>query len=39
VETPGGILEVSFNKKTPLSATDVVLKGPAIFVFKGEINL
>jgi diaminopimelate epimerase len=39
VETPGGHLEVSFNKMTPLSATDVVLKGPATFVFKGEIDL
>ena len=39
IETPGGLLEVSFNKPTPESATDVVLTGPAMFVFKGEITL
>ena len=39
VETPGGQLEVSFNKVTPVSAIDVVLKGAATFVFKGEITL
>ena len=37
IETPGGQLEVSFTKTTATSATDVVLSGPAIFVFKGEI--
>ncbi len=39
IETLGGHLEVSFNKKTPESAVDVVLTGPAVFVFKGEITL
>ncbi len=38
IETPGGYLEVSFTKPTPTSATDVVLAGPAVFVFKGEIE-
>lgn len=37
IETPGGYLEVSFSKPAPTSATDVVLSGPAAFVFKGEI--
>ncbi len=39
IETPGGHLEVSFTKPTPESASDVVLTGPAVFVFKGEIAL
>ena len=39
VETPGGNLEVSFNKNTPESAVGVVLTGLAVFVFKGEIVL
>lgn len=38
IETPGGHLEVSFNKITGNTATDVVLTGPAVLVFKGEIN-
>jgi diaminopimelate epimerase len=37
--TPGGDLEVSFTKQTPGSATNVVLTGPAVFVFKGEVDL
>jgi diaminopimelate epimerase len=37
IDTPGGQLEVSFTKNGPLSATDVILRGPAVFVFKGEI--
>ena len=39
VETLGGSLEVSFIKNTPESAIDVVLTGPAVFVFKGELSL
>jgi diaminopimelate epimerase len=39
IETPGGKLEVSFTKDTPLTAINVVLTGPATFVFKGEIEL
>jgi len=37
IKTPGGDLEVSFTKNTPLSATHVILSGPAVFVFKGEV--
>jgi diaminopimelate epimerase len=37
IDTPGGQLSVSFTKHNPMSATDVVLTGPAIFVFQGEI--
>lgn len=37
IETPGGQLEVSFFKDTALSAKGVILRGPAVFVFKGEI--
>lgn len=39
IETLGGHLEVSFKKPTPVSAIDVVLTGPAAFVFKGEIAI
>jgi diaminopimelate epimerase len=39
IETPGGHLEVSFTKNTPTSAVDVVLTGPAVFVFKGEVEI
>jgi diaminopimelate epimerase len=39
IETPGGPLQVAFNKNTPSTAVDVTLIGPAVFVFKGEINL
>lgn len=39
IETPGGQLEVSFTKTSPTSASDVVLTGPAVFVYKGEIEL
>jgi diaminopimelate epimerase len=39
VETPGGNLEVSFTKTNPTSATNIVLTGPAVFVFNGEIDL
>ncbi len=38
VETPGGNLTISFTKPTPTSATDVILTGPAVFVYKGEHN-
>ena len=37
IETPGGHLEVSFTKDSATSASNVVLIGPAVFVFKGEI--
>lgn len=37
VNTPGGKLSVSFFKDTPSSARNVILSGPAILVFEGEI--
>ncbi len=37
IETPGGHLVVTFAKDTGTSAKEVVLTGPAEFVFKGEI--
>jgi diaminopimelate epimerase len=39
VTTPGGMLNVSFTKNSPDTATDVVLTGPATFVFEGDIQL
>ena len=39
IETLGGRLKVSFTKNTPSSAINVVLTGPAQFVFEGKINL
>ena len=38
IETPGGMLQVSFVKDTPSTAVNVLLSGPAAFVFKGEIS-
>ncbi len=38
IETPGGLLEVSFEKITPSSAREVWLSGPAVFVFEGTIQ-
>jgi diaminopimelate epimerase len=37
IETPGGHLEVTFAKNTPTTASDVVLTGPAMFVYKGTL--
>lgn len=37
IETPGGELTVSFTKDTPTSARDILLIGPATFVFEGEV--
>ncbi len=39
IETPGGKLSVTFHKDTPNTAKEVVLTGPAQFVFKGEIEI
>ena len=39
ITTPGGQLAVAFTKNTPASAVDVVLTGPAVFVFKGEADI
>lgn len=38
VSTPGGALEVSFVKDGPTSAREVVLTGPAVFVFEGKVT-
>jgi diaminopimelate epimerase len=38
VETPGGILNVSF-KKSGENFTEIFLSGPAKYVFKGEFNV
>ncbi|MCF8450952.1 MAG: diaminopimelate epimerase, partial [Taibaiella sp.] len=38
VDTPGGKLQLSFTKNTPTTAVNVLLIGPAVFVFQGEIN-
>jgi diaminopimelate epimerase len=37
IHTPGGDLSVSFTKDTPTTAKNVILTGPAIFVFQGTI--
>ncbi len=37
IDTPGGVLTVSFEKDTPTTARNVVLTGPAVFVFQGEM--
>ena len=39
IDTPGGSLNVSFTKDTPTSAINVVLTGPAEFVFKAGIEI
>lgn len=39
VKTPGGNLSVEFNKVDDENFTDIWLCGPAIFVFKGEIEI
>ena len=38
VQTPGGELTVSFTKDTEHTAKDVILSGPAVFVYKGETD-
>ncbi|MES2477582.1 MAG: diaminopimelate epimerase [Bacteroidota bacterium] len=39
IQTPGGLLQVSFTKDNPDTAVNVVLTGPAKFVFEGDIEL
>ena len=39
IQTPGGVLEVSFQKTASDAAEHVVLAGPAAFVFAGQIQL
>jgi diaminopimelate epimerase len=38
VATPGGALTISFQKDTATTASNVVLTGPAVFVFQGEVD-
>lgn len=39
ITTPGGELRVDFHKPSADSAEDVVLTGPAVLVFEGDITL
>lgn len=39
VQTPGGVLQVTFTKDSELSAQNVVLSGPATFVFEGTVEI
>lgn len=39
IHTPGGLLEVSFTKDSPTTANNVILKGPATFVFEGSVDV
>lgn len=39
IKTPGGNLQVSFNKKDENHITDVILSGPATYVYSGNIEL
>ena len=39
VKTPGGILSVEYNKINDNSFSDIWLCGPALFVFKGTIEI
>lgn len=39
INTPGGILTITFRKDTANTATEVILTGPATFVFEGDIEL
>jgi len=39
VKTPGGNLSVEFNKVDDEHFTDIWLCGPAVFVFRGEIDI
>jgi diaminopimelate epimerase len=39
VQTPGGMLAVSFIKDSADTARDVVLHGPAKFVFRGQVRV
>ena len=39
IKTLGGDLKVKFSKHNNGTFTDVWLEGPAVFVFKGEIEI
>lgn len=39
IDTPGGRLHVSFTKDTAQTAKNVVLTGPAVLVFEGEVTI
>ncbi|MES2848056.1 MAG: diaminopimelate epimerase [Bacteroidota bacterium] len=39
VKTPGGSLSVEFNRVDDENFTDIWLCGPALFVFKGEVEI
>lgn len=39
IQTPGGILNVSFTKDSPGTAINVILTGPAVCVFEGDIAI
>jgi len=39
IVTPGGNLEVSFTKDTAHAAKNVILTGPATFVFQGNVGI
>ena len=39
IYTPGGSLKVSFTKTTENTANNVILSGPAVLVFEGDIEL
>lgn len=39
IKTPGGLLNVSFSKQEDDTVNNVILTGPATFVFKGNIEV
>lgn len=39
IKTPGGMLNVAFKRKADGYIYDVILTGPATFVFEGDINI
>jgi len=39
VKTSGGIMNVGFSRTDKDSFSDIILEGPAVFVFEGEINI
>ena len=39
IQTKGGDLEVSFTQKSPNHFCDIILSGPAVMTFKGEVEI